>query len=190
MVQVLGFAVLVLVSGWADGRAYTSMISVANGGASGKWYAIQLCPDRIYARGFSVKVDTPQGIGDDTGLNGIRLICTGPKRKKSKTIHSATLRWGAWTADSWCPAGVLRSFSLRVQPWQGVFGDSTGANNIRFRCSDGSAIEGRGGSLGDYGGWSESCKKGICGIQTRAQPPQGFRDDTGVNDVRFLCCND
>ncbi|XP_058903990.1 vitelline membrane outer layer protein 1 homolog isoform X1 [Kogia breviceps] len=96
--------------------------------------------------------------------------------------------WGAWSEPLWCPAGgFLVAFSLRVEA-PVTPGDNTAANNVRFRCSDSTELQGPGLSWGDFGDWSEPCPKGVCGLQTKIEQPRGLRDDTAVNDERFFCC--
>lgn len=97
--------------------------------------------------------------------------------------------WGSWSEPLWCPGtSFLVAFSLRVEPFK-FPGDNTAVNNVRFRCSDGVELEGPGLSWGDYGDWSNSCSKGVCGLQTKIQKPRGLRDDSALNDVRMFCCN-
>ncbi|CAM4663401.1 unnamed protein product [Leuciscus chuanchicus] len=96
-------------------------------------------------------------------------------------------RWGVWGRIKWCPSGYFKSFQLRVESSQGS-GDDTAANNINFKCSGGQVLEGDSTDWGDWGNWSPTCEgKGICGIQTRVEPPQGRGDDTALNDVRMFC---
>ncbi|XP_052614072.1 vitelline membrane outer layer protein 1 homolog isoform X1 [Peromyscus californicus insignis] len=136
-------------------------------------------------------VEPPQGIpGDDTALNGIRLHCTrGNAKQNTHVVESQSGSWGSWSEPLWCPGThFLVAFSLRVEPFS-FPGDNTSVNNVRFRCSDGVELEGPGLSWGDYGDWSNSCAKGVCGLQTKIQKPRGPRDDTGLNDVRIFCCN-
>ncbi|OBS59780.1 hypothetical protein A6R68_09094, partial [Neotoma lepida] len=116
--------------------------------------------------------------------------------------------WGDWAWPEMCPDGYFASgFSIKVEPPQGIPGDdtalngirlhlafslrvepfsfpgdNTAVNNVRFRCSDGVELEGPGLSWGDYGDWSNSCAKGVCGLQTKIQKPRGPRDDTALND--------
>ncbi|MEE6505924.1 hypothetical protein FKM82_007390 [Ascaphus truei] len=135
------------------------------------------------------EVKGDQGKGDDTALNGIRLHCVSKDgSQKERLIQSAEGSWGSWTSPVFCFQGRLIGFSLRVQKFQ-WFGDDTAANNIIFKCSDESILEGSGLSWGTYGGWSQSCEISICGIRTKVEGPQGKRDDTALNDVQFTCCS-
>ncbi|ELK24089.1 Vitelline membrane outer layer protein 1 like protein [Myotis davidii] len=166
-------------------RSYTQVIEVTNGGPWGDWAWPEMCPDGFFTIGFSIKVEPPQGIpGDDTAMNGIRLHCS-----RGHKVESESGRWGAWSEPLWCPHGsFLVAFSLRVEAPK-TLEDNTGANNVRFRCSDGKELEGPGLAWGDFGSWSEPCPKGICGLQTKVQRPRGLPDDTAMNDVRFFCCS-
>ncbi|XP_075421446.1 vitelline membrane outer layer protein 1-like [Ascaphus truei] len=166
------------------------VISVSNGGQWGEWGPIESCPLGYSASGFTLKVEKSQGlIGDDTGLNGISLQCTRPGFAHSVTIHSTVGKFGEWQKAIGCEDGYLKSFSLKVEPPQGA-GDDTAANNIKFTCSDKSILEGHGTKWGKYGAWSTDCLTAICGLQTRVEPAQGVGDDTALNDVRFICCNE
>ncbi|KAM5171718.1 vitelline membrane outer layer protein 1 homolog [Mantella aurantiaca] len=167
--------------------ALASEIRVTNGGPWGDWEWPDNCPTGSVATGFDLKVENPQGGGDDTALNGIRLYCDKTDEKRSlATITSQTGAWGKWLASQFCPSGFLISFSLKVEPPQGS-GDDTAANNIMFLCSDGTILKGDGGSWGEYGDWSSKCDNGIDGIRTKVEPPQGKGDDTALNDVIFRC---
>ncbi|XP_023658427.1 vitelline membrane outer layer protein 1 homolog [Paramormyrops kingsleyae] len=173
------------------GRASTSILTVPNGGKFGDWTWIEMCPEGFYASGFSVRVESNQYGLDDTSLNGIRLYCSqGTDRSYLYTIESHIGYFGEWTDPQWCPeAGFLKSFQLRVEPEQGIFGDDTSANNIRFRCTSNPTLEGRGPDWGDYGGWSQECTTGgICGIEVKMENYQSGLDDSTLNDVRFHCC--
>ncbi|XP_056425950.1 vitelline membrane outer layer protein 1 homolog isoform X1 [Hyla sarda] len=169
---------------------YGETIWVNNGGYWGDWGEMEHCPTGTSAIGFSLKVERPLGShGDDTALNSIMLHCAPyGSTDVEGTIESTISRWGDWTHVPWCPSGHFISFSLRVEKPQGR-GDDTAANNIRMKCSDGTIIEGKGGYWGEYGDWSGECAKGICGIRTRVEKPQGNGDDTALNDVQFECCS-
>ncbi|KAL2101282.1 hypothetical protein ACEWY4_003043 [Coilia grayii] len=135
----------------------------------------------------SLQVERSQSIGDDTALNGIALICKQRSPMPGIYVRS-TGPYGDWTPNQYCPRGRLDAFQLRVEPPQGL-GDDTAANNIRFHCSDGHTLEGKGLSWGQYGAWSPTCPLGICGLQTKIEGKQGAGDDTALNDVKFICCN-
>ncbi|XP_059375713.1 vitelline membrane outer layer protein 1-like [Carassius carassius] len=176
-------------------RHYRSELTVFNGRVWGSWGHKEMCPVGMYAAGFSLKVEDPIGDGDDTALNGIRLHCVytangvASSYTNYATVGSDVGSWGVWRDIKWCPSGFLTAFQLKVEKPQGS-GDDTAANNIQFKCSSGSSLLGEGTKWGDWGGWSQTCQgKGICGIKTRVEIPQGRGDDTALNDVRMYCCN-
>uniref|UniRef100_A0A3P9IX85 Vitelline membrane outer layer 1 homolog a n=1 Tax=Oryzias latipes TaxID=8090 RepID=A0A3P9IX85_ORYLA len=171
-------------------RVASYNLAVPYGNQWGDWGEQDMCPEGFYAAGFSLKVEQPQGSGDDTALNGIRLYCVNPQNKQQQVIReSAVGRWGEWTAVKMCETGYLASYMLRVEPPQGG-GDDTSVNNIKFICSgNGAQLEGAGLEWGDWGNWSNKCPKGaICGLKTRVEEHQGNGDDTSLNDVKFFCC--
>ncbi|KAM3820868.1 vitelline membrane outer layer protein 1 homolog [Vipera latastei] len=171
-------------------------IGVSNGGPWGPWAWQEMCPRGTYATGFSLKVEPYQGKAkDDTALNGIRLHCVGGShgaKPEAKTVESQSNVWGHWNAPLWCPPGsYLTGFSLRAERVRRGVSDYMGATNIRFLCSDGRVLEGQGLPWGEYGAWSPSCRKGLCGIQTKQEAIRGvLSDDSALNDVRFLCCTE
>ncbi|XP_007231065.3 vitelline membrane outer layer protein 1-like [Astyanax mexicanus] len=177
-------------------RPYVGIITVGNGQRWGSWGIREMCPLGTYATGFSLRVESNQGVQrDDTALNGIALRCTAPRTASSSIINYSTAQsnsgsWGQWTQNKWCTSGQMVAFQLRVEPYKGVWSDDTAANNIRFKCSGGDVLEGNGMSWGSWGSWSSNCAgRGICGIETKVEAPQGPRDDTALNDVRLYCCN-
>ncbi|XP_058037373.1 vitelline membrane outer layer protein 1 homolog isoform X1 [Ahaetulla prasina] len=169
-------------------------IGVSNGGPWGPWAWQEMCPRGTYATGFSLKVEPYQGQAkDDTALNGLRLHCTRgghDGKSEAKTVESQSNVWGRWTKPLWCPTGgYLTGFSLRVERVRRGISDYMGATNIRFVCSDGKVLEGEGLPWGEFGAWSPSCLKGLCGIQTKQEAIRGvLMDDSALNDIRFLCC--
>ncbi|KAE8620549.1 hypothetical protein XENTR_v10010321 [Xenopus tropicalis] len=165
------------------------IIDVPNGGRWGAWGPTEMCPIGYVAKGFSVKVEPPQGSLDDTALNAVRLHCFPFKSTdKEHTVTSTEGEFGKWSRPIWCLCGHLIAFSLKVEPLQGG-GDDTAVNNIRFKCSDSRELEGPGLNWGPYGPWSQSCHYGICGIKTRVEEKQGGLDDTGLNDAQLFCCS-
>ncbi|XP_067232584.1 vitelline membrane outer layer protein 1-like [Chanodichthys erythropterus] len=177
---------------------FVSLLTVTNGLEGGLWGQRELCPSGTYAAGFSLKVEKPH-VSDNTALNGIRLYCVSQTKdlldsNEDTFVQSDVGSWGEWTDAKWCPSGFLTAFQLRVQSAQKLQ-DNTAANNIRFKCSQGEGtdllLQGDGTDRGEWGDWSPLCQgKGICGIRTRVEEPQGYlRDDTALNDVRMYCCD-
>ncbi|XP_070691838.1 vitelline membrane outer layer protein 1 homolog [Pempheris klunzingeri] len=171
-------------------RQYKSVLAVANGEKFGNWTWPEMCPDKFFAVGFSIRVEKNQYGADDTALNGIRLICAqNENRSFLYSVESHTGYFGDWSPLQYCPSGVLTSFQISVEPHQGLFGDDTAVNNIKFRCSSNPTLEGAGMDWGEYGHWSQECLDGgICGIETKMEEYQYGLDDSTLNDVRFHCC--
>ncbi|XP_050948884.1 vitelline membrane outer layer protein 1-like [Labeo rohita] len=177
-------------------RRYISEMTVPNGRGLGSWGYREMCPGGTYAAGFSLKVENiVYGTWDNTALNAIRLHCIDELSSLLSLYHdyasvqSEVGSWGRWTDIKWCPSGFLTDFVLQVKPIE-VGIDNTAANNIMFRCSDGSFLVGEGTYWGNFGDWSKKCEgKGICGIKTRIEEPQGAGDDTALNDVIMYCCD-
>ncbi|XP_031723377.1 vitelline membrane outer layer protein 1 homolog [Anarrhichthys ocellatus] len=171
-------------------RQHRSLLTVGNGEKFGNWTWPEMCPDKFFAVGFSLRVEANQYGADDTALNGIRLICAKDENRGFLySIESHTGYFGDWSQPQYCPSGVLTSFQIRVEPHQGLFGDDTAVNNIKFRCSSNPTLEGPGTDWGEYGLWSQVCHNGgICGIETKMEEYQYGLDDSSLNDVRFHCC--
>ncbi|XP_062830663.1 vitelline membrane outer layer protein 1-like [Anolis carolinensis] len=168
-----------------ESRKTNTLLKVPNGARWGDWGEIQICTSG-HAKGFAIKVQEPQGMGDDSSLNAIRLYC-----ESGETIESTAGVKGEWSNSINCSKGFLNSFSLNVEKSQGPLDDSA-ANNIKFKCQDGEELKGNSYEWGTFGPWSKPCETGaICGIQTRVEPANRgfFTDDTGLNDVQFYCCD-
>ncbi|XP_060936563.1 vitelline membrane outer layer protein 1 homolog [Limanda limanda] len=172
-------------------RPYKSEVNVTNGERFGNWTWPEMCPDQFFAVGFSTRVQAYLYPGDNTAMNGIRLICSKDgNRSLTYSVESHTGYWGNWSLPQFCPSGVLSSFQLRVEGHRGRMGDdSTAVNNIKFRCSSGRLLKGTGTKWGLYGEWSQNCDDGgICGIETKMEEELSGGDNTALNDVRFRCC--
>uniref|UniRef100_A0A8C1LJP8 Vitelline membrane outer layer 1 homolog a n=1 Tax=Cyprinus carpio TaxID=7962 RepID=A0A8C1LJP8_CYPCA len=201
LLVIIGLQVSVQTAGRRSERSvnrfYRSWLTVSNGMWWGSWGFKDMCPSGTYAAGFSLKVDKPfYGVqNDNKGLTGIRLHCVSRLRASLglyddyASVQSEVAGWGQWTEIKWCPCCFLTAFQLRVKSFQGS-GDDTAVNNIRFECSGRSLLHGDGTSWGEWGAWSQTCQgKGICGIKTLIEEPQGNGDDTALNDVRMYCCD-
>jgi len=177
-------------------QAQAQVLKVRYGAPWGTWGNVTNCPKGTYAGGMSIRVEGKQGWGDDTALNGIRLYCVRPQdgvyHPGDKYVESNPGYWGLWSdvkSLKWCPAGFV-AFKLKVEGAQGS-GDDTAVNDIKLMCRDGAERGGEGGPWGRWRKWSAHCGLNtvICGLQTAVEKKQGKKDDTGLNDVRFHCCN-
>lgn len=60
-----------------------------------------------------------QNEGDDTVLNGIRLLCGSSRGDIIRSVESSKGPFGSWSQQNICPWNqVLVSFKLQVQPNQ------------------------------------------------------------------------
>jgi hypothetical protein len=158
------------------------------GGHWGSWYSLAECPKGSYAFSFRQKVEPPQGDGDDTALNAVRLLCKDSQGKKYE-IHSGEGDWGYWSPWLECKNdSYFTSYQLRIEKKQGK-GDDTSANDIMFKCSDGNFVRANDG--GKWGDWQEGqrCNSNeyIAGFRTRIERKQGDGDDTAMNDIDVTC---
>lgn len=158
----------------------------------GEWGRWENCPLGTFVIGMQLKVESKQQIiHDDTGLNGIRFICSSllsnvfsannkiddyPINNNyiESTIESCVGPFGSWRSLYYCNNGVVIGFQLRSEPPQGK-ADDTAANNLRIICSDGEIIQGEGTNWG-YWTWNQKCPKrtAICALQTQVEAKQGF----------------
>jgi len=115
-----------------------------------------------------------------------------PSKSFLSCIFIIMSRVGDWLARLDCIGyHVPVAFRIRVLPPEEETEetDKTGMNNIEFRCDSEEILPGLGTDIGEWGDYSGTCQRGICGLATKVQPEGGlFTDDTTLNDVQFLCC--
>ncbi|XP_027034973.2 vitelline membrane outer layer protein 1 homolog [Tachysurus fulvidraco] len=107
--------------------------------------------------------------------------------------------WGTWGISEKCPTGTYATgFSLKVQPYQGIWTDDTALNAISLHCSKPIGPSGIVGSystissaVGSWGSWTQPlwCRSGVLkAFQLQVQSYQGWLiDDSAANNVRFQC---
>ena len=61
-------------------------------GKWGTWGALQYCQSGGYAVSYRNKIESAQGSGDDTSMNGIEMKCSQGDR-----ITSSVGPWGGWS---------------------------------------------------------------------------------------------
>lgn len=161
-----------------------------NGGTWGGWYGPVYCPAGYWADGYAMRVEPPQGSGDDTALNAVKLYCRDRAGRNTTSALPHDGYWGQWREGAYCaPGAFMTHFRLKTEGYQ-YSGDDSAANSVGFWCSNGVGIEAAGGgSWGKWGPWQASQRGGrICGIKVRIESPQGSGDDTALNDVQIYWC--
>ncbi len=163
-------------------------------------YNFQYCPPGSWAYGFQQRVQSPQGSGDDTALNAIRLYCKTRNGVNTGSVSSYDGLWGDWGGTVYCDTNSQFMVSARFKIEQGCFGDCTSANALQSKCRDfNSGIDGSGylgaNNDGQWGSWrsEDTCPAGtaICGISTRSTPLMQSalnNDNLAMNGAYFICC--
>uniref|UniRef100_A0A7M4F8E3 Vitelline membrane outer layer 1-like protein n=1 Tax=Crocodylus porosus TaxID=8502 RepID=A0A7M4F8E3_CROPO len=95
----------------------------------GQWSAKQWHP-RLYLTAFSLKVESPQGDGDDTAANNIKFRLLDGRVQEGNT-GSVWGTFGSWSNH--CYSGAICGLQTKVEPPQGE-GDDTTLNDVRFFC--------------------------------------------------------
>jgi len=159
----------------------------------GEWGPESFCPDNSWAQGFKLKVESDQGdFGDDTALNGVKLLCYDSAGAFVGEAASAYEQFGSWQAALYCSSrqSFLTGIRLRSKDPSASL-DETAANNVDMYCGDGTNLPGGGMHWGEWT-YAVSCPAAtaVCGIKTKVQPyAGGLVDDTALNEVILMCCD-
>lgn len=144
----------------------------------GSWGSADLCPDKTFVGAFEVKVERNVRGGDDTGLNGVKVLCMDLEGKEHEWVTSKVGEFGIWRGRKNCKNGLATGFKLRSEPNQHR-GDDVAGVDMAIYCTniDGSKTEMIGSGLHSWGDWSseQHCPSntGICGIKTQVEGSQG-----------------
>eukprot|EP00727_Mastigamoeba_balamuthi_P010593 m51a1_g6156 hypothetical protein (478) ;mRNA; r:316673-318476 len=187
-----GYVALATTCTAKSGGACAYGKEVGNDGQWGDWGGLDSCPGGRFTVGFVTKSEAGQGKGDDTALNGVRLICDGGDAQSGPT--SLVGPWGTWDEPVFCPTGYyVGGLQVLVEKGCGKC-DDTALNAIKVLCRDRRGSEvlwDVSHSKTSWGEWSKwySCPEGtaVTGIRTRLEPKQGKGDDTALNAVRLRC---
>ena len=99
-------------------------------GMWGSWSDEQFCKGKQRAIGFQLKQESPQGDGDDTAANALRLVCQDNSVVKVNNDGP----FGEWSKIIKCSADqVICGLRVQIQPPQGDK-DDTSLNNVDFQC--------------------------------------------------------
>ena len=83
----------------------------------------------------------------------------------------------------------MNGINFRSEKDQGDYRDDTAGNNLNVRCTDGSWLMGGGRSWGEWDAFYCGALEVICALQTKVEGGMGPIDDTSLNRVNVLCCN-
>ena len=156
----------------------------------GDWGPQQLCSpgpgnQRRHVVGVRLKIHSKQSFWrDDTGLNGIRLVCSGINQLL-RSAEGAKGEWRQWTQTR-NDAGITR---VQLRSDRDSAADDAATTGLRFWDAEGEMYEP--GDV-DLGEWQDtvSCPPGavILGLQTQVEEYRTLRpDNTGLNRVKFIC---
>ncbi|XP_056113734.1 vitelline membrane outer layer protein 1-like [Rhinichthys klamathensis goyatoka] len=112
-------------------RPYEYYSSIqSNIGSWGWWKDLKWCPSG-YLTSFQLKVESHQGIEDDTSVNNIRFKCS-----QGSLLMGDGTKWGDW--GHWSPSckgtGIC-GIKTRIEKPQGM-GDDTALNDVIMYCCD------------------------------------------------------
>lgn len=81
--------------------------------------------------GGEMRIESPQGGGDDTAANDLEAACADGQWLNPTTYTS----WGTWRGFVGCPAGTaVCGMKTRVEAWMASAGDDTALNGVQFAC--------------------------------------------------------
>ncbi|XP_073681059.1 vitelline membrane outer layer protein 1-like [Garra rufa] len=117
------------VSLFKDLDSYEEDSSIqSNTGSWGEWTETKWCPSG-FLTAFQLRVQSSQGIGDDTAANNIRFNCSKKSFLEGDGTHKG--EWGDWSPL--CQGRGMCGIRTRIEESQG-FGDDTALNDVRMFC--------------------------------------------------------
>lgn len=104
----------------------------------GEWQGMKMCNENYYIDGMEVKYEDPQGSGDDTAINGLKVHCRkhssrGPRASSYwKTVHKGGR--GKWKPDSMNLRSDMyaKLAKVRFEDYRGKEGDDSAWNGLRL----------------------------------------------------------
>jgi hypothetical protein len=160
----------------------------------GDWTLPIEVPENYIACGLGLRIEPPQGAGDDTAANAVKIYyCYIDNWNLKNDLNLNEGLWGDW---NWamCPQGYyINQVRARVESPQGP-GDDTALNSLTFRCkepvnsnvSDDIILQNT--NWGNWMDWVGNDDQYVCGGQVRFEPSQEAGDDTALNGIRLRFC--
>lgn len=105
-------------------------------GILGDWKGRVMCPKNSFVDAFQAQVEQPQGQGDDTALNGLKIRCLNPQTNQNIVLTVYEGYWGTWRDWKYATPSteaknrsLFSSFAVKSERAQGR-GDDTAMNGI------------------------------------------------------------
>ena len=171
--------------------------TVVTKGWWGYWRGWTMRPNVFYfACGARMRIQSPQGSGDDTAANGLQLkYCHKANWAAQLFQLSWAGNWGGWTYMKMCPKGkYIYSMNARLEFMKGL-GDDTSLNGLMVSCrypngSYPNSLMIHPGYWGAWKGWSKIASGyHVCGTNVRYENPKGRWDDTALNGLALKLCS-
>ena len=125
-----------------------------------------------------MKVESPQGSGDDTAANAFDLRCDDYGE------------WGSWPRDRCSYQSYIVGFRAKIESPQ-YSGDDTALNSVALLCSDHKVLYPRNEApWGNHPSSFSQCRArtSVCGFRQKVESNQGSGDDTALNAIQLYCC--
>ncbi|MCI5146061.1 MAG: hypothetical protein D3923_11150, partial [Candidatus Electrothrix sp. AR3] len=110
-----------------------STVQSAGSPGWGSWGSPVECASDSYFSGFSLKVESSQGGGDDTAANSMKGVCSKNGTQISTIEPSNAGPWGSFGDSKFCSGGQVCGAQLKIEASQGG-GDDTAVNNVTLIC--------------------------------------------------------
>lgn len=104
-------------------------------GVWGDWGQWKMCPSGKYIGGANVRFETPQGVGDDTALNGLALYCVDRYWRGGETVVVNYGMWGNWKGWEYSMGKFINSARVRFEDPVGG-GDDTAWNGLQLSIKE------------------------------------------------------
>jgi hypothetical protein len=113
-----------------DGKSQRTI--TVHEGFWGDWRKVVAVPNRCYVIGVATRIEYPQpNGGDDTALNGIKMIYRNLDNSTTGAITVEDGLWGSWAGEASVPEGsLLAGLQVRIEAPQGK-GDDTAMNGVK-----------------------------------------------------------
>ncbi len=104
----------------------------------GDWGNWESCGSNEFLTSYGLRVQAPQGKGDDTGANDLTFGCrkyTSTKTEAKRYLTTSNgAQWGSWTPAGFCPPQTaICGLKTRVESNRGKKDDSA-LNDVMFSC--------------------------------------------------------